>query len=131
MLFRKMINGFTKETEPLTDLERRLVQPFCNGLKKHVGANNAVTSKQMIVGIRKTMKVKVNDARVRKIINHIRMNGLVKNLVASSKGYYVENNIHNLKQYIISLEQRAQSIQAVADVLKRDTPTPKQKSINY
>lgn len=114
-----MINGFERETAPLDDFEKTLIKPFINGLKTHVGKNNAVTSKKIIVGIQKNLGKKINDARVRKIINHIRREGLVRNLIASSKGYYIENNIYELRQYITSLEQRAQAIQDVANALRK------------
>ena len=46
------------------------------------------------------------------MVSHIRSNGL-----ATSKGYYVSNDVAEIKGQIESLEQRARSIQSCADGL--------------
>lgn len=106
-----MINGFEEETAPLTDYEKTLVKHFVKGLENR---KDPVSNTNMIKGL-KLMGIKdITPARVRKIINYIRMNHIVRNLVASSKGYYVENDPKKLKEYINSLHQRADAILAVA-----------------
>lgn len=117
-----MIEGFEDQTKPLTDTEIALVTPFVNGLKGHIGKENAITNRDMIKGIWDTYNIHITGARVRKLINHIRILGLVKRLVASSSGYYIEPNDGEFKNYIYSLEQRSASIQAVADALKKQIP---------
>ena len=54
-----------------------------------------------------------NGARIRKVINHIRIKGLVQNLVANSKGYYIETDVQSIENYKQSLRDRIASIQAV------------------
>ena len=53
------------------------------------------------------------DARVRKIINHIRINSLVEGLIATGKGYYVAQNENEMKTYIASVKSREEAIQAM------------------
>lgn len=109
-----MINGFEEETKPLTDDERAIVPLFVRGLVARIGEDKAVTSEKMIAGL-KLMGHDVPPARVRKIIRHIRMNKLVRNLIASSKGYYIENDTEKLSEYVYSLKQRGESIIELAN----------------
>ena len=113
----EMINGFEKETHELTDYEMFLLPKIVIGLKTKVGETKAITNKEMVDKLR-LLDYKVNPARIRKIINYIRINRLIINLVSSSKGYWVENNIDRIKSYIESLEQRANEIQRVANSFK-------------
>lgn len=114
-----MIDGFYLQTHPLTEEEKKVILPFCNGLKTHVGKLNAITSDEMIRGIRKNCNVELTGPRVRKIISHIRQNDLVPRLVANSKGYYIEPNDEELLKYINSLKQRADAILEITTALRR------------
>lgn len=103
-----MINGFEKQTEELSQEELKLVSGFVAGLKTKIGKENAITNKAIREAY-ESKGIKVPDARVRKIINHIRMSGLVQNLCASSCGYYVAANLEELNDYIEGLESRVNS----------------------
>ena len=107
-----MINGFEQETEPLNDYEQSLVPIFIQGLKSKLGKESAVTNDAMIAGLDK-MGHKLNQARVRKIIAHIRNKQLIKGLMASSKGYYITNKPEEIKEYIESLQGRIEAILAI------------------
>lgn len=115
-----MIHGFEEETGPLTEKEKRLIPGLVKGFSGRIGADNAITSKDVIKAVEvwqvgRNINVKMNGARVRKLVNHIRLHGLVKNLVASSKGYYVETDMRKIDEYIESLRSRAGAINAIAD----------------
>ena len=87
-----MIEGFEDETQPLTadeDTAAVLLGRYFH--KYYVGENNAVTSHRIISGFKEIHNIKLSGARVRKIINHLRRNHIPM-LVASSKGYYIEND---------------------------------------
>jgi hypothetical protein len=109
-----MINGFENETGDLNEFELGLVPGFVKGFNTKQGKNNAITSKEII---RKYSDhgIKLTGARIRKIVNHIRTNGLVKNLIASSAGYYISNDPDELEAYKQSLIQRANAILAIAN----------------
>ena len=57
----------------------------------------------------------INEARMRKIINHIRNHCLVPCLVASGKGYYVTTSVQEMKNFIESLNGRIEAITAMRD----------------
>lgn len=52
----------------------------------------------------------LSSARIRKIMNHIRVNKLVKNILADSQGYYVSNDIKEVRKYVASLDDRIHAI---------------------
>lgn len=113
-----MIHGFETETAPLSKQELDLVPIFVTSLKTHIGKERAVTSSSIAEGIYKYCRVKIQGPRIRKIINHIRVNSLVPCLVSSSKGYYISNSQEEMEQYIASLKERSGAILSVAQALE-------------
>jgi hypothetical protein len=60
----------------------------------------------------------LDEARVRKIINHIRTNGLVRWLIATNKGYYIAETREEVEQYIESLRGREDAIRVVREAME-------------
>lgn len=108
-----MLEGFEDITYELTKEEQALVSEFVRSFESgHHGPDQAITNKQ----INEAYKAKgrmVGEARVRKIMNYIRVNALVPRLIATSKGYYVAESKEQLTNYIKSLNQRIREIQRV------------------
>jgi hypothetical protein len=121
-----MVNGFEEETAPLSDYERDVVLPFLvDGLSKKIGKEKAVKSDH-VIRIAEKREIQLTGPRFRKVVNHIRVNNLVPFLVATSKGYYVENDIQEIEKYIQSLEQRSNAILEVKKSLERQLWEKKQ-----
>ena len=111
-----MINGFEKETRPLNKEEKEEYLPvIVNILYKKLGKQNAITNKQIKSILIKIGLHKACSARIRKVINHIRLNKIIPNLLSNSKGYYVSICPIEIKLYKESLLQRAEAIKAVAN----------------
>lgn len=109
-----MINGFDEETKPLTEDELALVPLFVRSLSTKIGKENAITNTEIRKRLKdKGIEVGSDPARIRKIINHIRLNKLVKNLLAGSNGYWVETDPERIEEYKMSLMQRATAILAI------------------
>lgn len=109
-----MITGFEKETHELNEYERNTVLPLLvSGLSRKVGRSQAITNKQMVAAL-KARGIKASGPRLRKIIHEIRIKGLVPYLIATSKGYYVSHDKQEVRDYIDSLHQRAESILEIA-----------------
>lgn len=120
-----MLNGFTEETKPLTDYEKDTLLPIMiQGLMDKQGKHKAVKN-WYICKCLQVKGYKISEARVRKIINHIRVNGMVIGLIATSEGYYIADSIDELNSYISSLEGREDAIKAVRVSLE------KQRDIMY
>lgn len=126
-----MINGFQTETQPLTDYERQTLLPvMIAGLRRKTGRGMAVTNKYILSRLKD--RYKISEARVRKLINHIRVNGLVPCLIATSEGYYIAQSEQELADYEQSLLSREEAIRAVRlaiDRQRREKYSPVQHSL--
>ena len=115
-----MITGFEEQTEPLTDQEREVfLPPIIKGLRVKVGKEKAVTNKDIVRGLKANCDIKIGEARVRKMINHIRNNDIIPCLIATSKGYYIAETKDEMLDYIDSLYGRVEAIEADALSMKR------------
>lgn len=113
-----MIEGFEEFTYELTDEEKEIAEKLAHVLSRKVGKEKAITSKDIIIGFKQYYETQLTGARVRKLINYIRLNFLLKNLVATSRGYYIETDQKEVDKYVESLLQRADAIRAVANSYK-------------
>jgi hypothetical protein len=112
-----MVNGFQTQTEELNQYEKETLLPaVVRILHFVVGESNAITSKSLIADL-KSKDLRIDDARVRKIINYIRTHNIIRNLLASSKGYYRSKSEADCLRFIQSLEQRINSIAVVRDAM--------------
>ena len=115
-----MIQGFSEQTEPLTEYEVETLLPqLVRGLRTKVGRSMSVTNKAIIEGMKRNLGLSISDARVRKLINHIRNNDLVPCLIATSQGYYIAESEQELKDYEDSLLGREEAIRSVRLSIQR------------
>lgn len=113
-----MVNDFEKETHELTDYELNILLPsVIAGMKTAIGIKKAITSTTAIK-MMKQVGLTIDSARFRKIINHIRIHGLINNLVATSKGYHIATSDEEMKRFVESLKQRINSITMVHDAME-------------
>ena len=115
-----MIQGFELETEPLNEREQNeLLPPIVAGLQTKIGRQKAVTNKAIVAGLLQNRGIRISEARVRKIINHIRCNDLVPCLIATSDGYYIAETEQELLDYEESLAGREDAIREVRMSIRR------------
>lgn len=118
-----MLFGFENETAALTPLEEKAAETIARCLQAHIGVEQAITGEK--IGTAMALhdaayrdakgRPSLTGARLRKIVNHIRVKRMCKNLIANSKGYYVSNDPQEIRDYVRGLRLRAQAIGAVAD----------------
>lgn len=114
-----MIKGFSNETSPLNDYELRVLLPvILAGLKDKQGKRNAVTN-GYIIGRLKQQGYRIDAARLRKVINHIRTNDIIPGLIATSEGYFLAEDEQELMDYEDSLRGREEAIKAVRLAIAR------------
>jgi len=104
-----MITGFENTIELNAD-ELKIVPIIVDRFNRFKGIQYIVTNPQIIAGIERSFKMKFSDARIRKIIQYIRLNNLVPGLIATSKGYYSTDDIIQLEQWIETMKQRENAI---------------------
>jgi len=112
-----MIEGFEQQTAKLTDEEEKLLPLLVKALSAKKGKNSAVTNGDIQQAFTKIGKT-VPSARIRKLINHIRINGLVELLCATSNGYYVAKTNKEVESYLIGLKARIEAQQHMYDMVK-------------
>lgn len=113
-----MLQGFDKETAPLNAYERKVLLPqLLRGLSRKHGKANKITSGKIIEGMREH-GYKLDAPRLRKLINHIRTQGLIPCLVSNSGGYYIATSADEVDDCIASIQGRIASQQAIIDALK-------------
>ncbi|MCC8154594.1 MAG: hypothetical protein LIP01_10495 [Tannerellaceae bacterium] len=114
-----MLKGFDNETKPLTEYETGVLLPvLISGLQTKRGKMNAVKNSYIVKMLRNKSYV-ISEARVRKIINHIRTHDLVCGLIATSDGYYIAETRQELQDYIESLRGREWAIREVRQSMER------------
>lgn len=108
-----MITTFEIQTKPLNEYEREILLPIMvRCLAKHIGKSCAISNAQMCEKMA-LYGYQIGEVRVRKIINHIRNNGLVECLIATGKGYYVTESIEEMEAYIESVKNREDAIRTM------------------
>ena len=112
-----MIEGFERETAPLTDDEMRLLPIIIAGLKTKVGKEMAIHGATICEKVSEKFG-KLTEPRLRKIVNHIRTNGMLP-VIATSKGYYISHDRDEIHAQIQSLEQRREAINQAIQGLAR------------
>ena len=115
-----MINNFEDFTEELSPDELKLVAPLMNGLRtktKQTPIKAPEIVKAMNVLAEKNGLIKITESRLRKLVNHIRMKGILP-IIATSQGYYVSYDKQEITDQINSLTQRANSILKSTDGLR-------------
>lgn len=117
-----MITNFENITQELNEDELKLVPLLISGFKKRT-KDNPIKAPEIVKRINgyleaNNFSIKMNEPRLRKIVNHIRTNGLLP-LIATSNGYYTTNDRMEIINQIDSLEQRANSIAKCALGLKK------------
>ena len=114
-----MITNFESETHELTEYELNTLLPIIlKGLSTKIGKHNAITNKAICKAM-DTIGHKLHDARLRKLIHHIRAHDLIVNLIATSKGYYIATTTQEVEDYIRSLSERINSIEFIKQSIQR------------
>ena len=113
-----MITTFETQTKPLNEYERETLLPIMvRCLAKHIGKSCAISNAQMCEKMA-LYGYQIGEVRVRKIINHIRNNGLVDCLIATGKGYYVTESIQEMEAYIESVKNREDAIRTMRESME-------------
>lgn len=101
-----MLKGFDKETQPLTEYEEKELLPvILAGLKTKTGKDNAVTNRTIVMRLT-IAGYKIDEARCRKIINHIRTTDALPGLIATSGGYFLATTENELMDDVVILNDR-------------------------
>ena len=73
-----------------------------------------ITNNDLRALMMKEHAIHLSQIQMRKIINYLRTEGIIKNLTADWEGYWIENDKAKVLKYIKGLELRAKAIMNVA-----------------
>jgi hypothetical protein len=117
-----MITNFEEHTHELTSDEMEILQLVIHGFRAYKKTNPIKAElivKRMNVFLENNgYKIRLTQPRLRKLVNYIRSNSLIP-LIATSHGYFTTNCKLTIQQQIISLQERANSIERCAQGLKK------------
>lgn len=113
-----MINGFEKETASLNEYERNTLLPIIASWLRKTSISRPIVNRVATQWLR-DRGYECTEARFRKVVSTIRLENIVSNVIATSKGYYVSDDAGEIAEYITSLRERAGSINAIADALTK------------
>lgn len=113
-----MIKGFEIQTEQLNEYELNTLLPvIVRGLRTKIGSQHAITNKKIVEALKNSYAL--SEARVRKVINHIRTNDIIPGLIATSEGYFIAETEEELSDYEDSLKGRENAIREVRLSIER------------
>ena len=72
-----------------------------------------VSASEISNSLLKNHGLKVPGSLVRSLLHYIRINGLVKCVIATNKGYYITNNTLEMVTYLKSIQRRIKQIAAL------------------
>ena len=123
-----MIEGFGRYTAPLDEYERDVILPtMVKCLANHVGKGNAITNSMMRKKMEEFGYGNIGEVRIRKIISHIRMEGLLPCLIGTGRGYHVATTSREMDDYISSFNSRIEAMIEVRNALMQQRDVLKSK----
>ena len=105
---------FEPQTTPLTDEDKAVAMKL---LEQIQGLTRPRNTNELVVYFNLVKKISLTPPKIRAMIHYLRTEHHAP-IIGTSKGYHMAKNQAELNDQIKSLEQRARSIQFVADALK-------------
>lgn len=114
-----MITNFENETCPLSEDEKQFIPLIIQGLSTK-SKENPIKSDVICerLNAKYNYGCKMTGARLRKITNFIRSEGILP-IIATSNGYYCSYDKREIEEQIKSLTERAEAILNSAEGLKK------------
>ena len=86
---------------------------------KFIKSNKKITNNDLRALMMQEHSIHLSQIQMRRIINYLRSEGLVKNLTADWEGYWIEKDKLKVLKYIKGLELRAKAIMQVATRMRK------------
>ena len=112
-----MIKGFEHITRDLEPKEREVVFCVVEILKERKGKGQAITNKQISQIVARVTGTKLSPPRMRKIINLIRVRGILPGIIGWNTGYFLAQEEEEWRDGMIGLQDRIEAITAVYDAM--------------
>lgn len=114
-----MIEGFEQQTKALNEEDKELVRIISEGLNSMPKGKKYSSNISYFIERLATVGLVVDEIKLRKIFQYIRLKDLVLGLCSDSTGYWVTDSPEELEATIRSLEDRIKNQLTTIQALKR------------
>lgn len=90
----------TRSFLDLNTHEKNILLPLVVQIMEHRDTKEKVFSNGKIRNVLKEFGEDISDAQIRKLVFNIRNNGIIELLIANQDGYFVSNNIDDIRAWI-------------------------------
>lgn len=114
------MKNFEEFTHNLTDGEKWTAELLVLFFADRTGKKNTFRNQDLQAYLERVHGVVHSAPRIRKIIQYIRMKGMIKGLIATGRGYWVTTDPEELKSWIESMKERENAVRASRKAGERD-----------
>jgi hypothetical protein len=106
-------------SKKITNEEKLVVIPMIIKRLRHAKRKKqSMTNDHLRNSLLKNNMVKVHYRSFQKLIHYIRVNGLIKNLIAGSHGYYISNSAVEVINYLRVIKSRIKELHDVRKAIE-------------
>ena len=114
------MKNFEDITFKLTSDELEIVPLIVERFRNKPGISNIITNAAICRRLKARRNIETNEPRVRKIVQYIRLKNILPGLIATSKGYYLTSNPIDLVDWLQSMNERRDALNATIAAGERD-----------
>jgi hypothetical protein len=98
--------------------EKNVLLPLVVQILQHRETKDKVFSNSKIRNVLKEFGEDISDAQIRKLVFNIRNNGIIELLIANQDGYFVANNIEDIRSWINRHKGKMASMQKTLESIE-------------
>jgi hypothetical protein len=98
--------------------EKNVLLPLVVQILQHRETKDKVFSNSKIRNVLREFGEDISDAQIRKLVFNIRNNGIIELLIANQDGYFVANNIEDIRSWINRHKGKMASMQKTLESIE-------------
>jgi len=114
------MKNFEELTHELNDDEKRIAVLLCQLFREKPGKKNTFKNHDLRQWLEKEHFEPISGPRLRKVIQFIRLNGMLIGLIASHSGYWLTEDPEELRSWIESMQERENAVRHSKRAGERD-----------
>lgn len=114
------MKNFEEITHELNDAEKWTAELLVLFFKERPGKKNTFRNDDLRAYLERAHGEIHTAPRIRKIVQYIRLKGLLNGLIATSSGYWLSNDPEELKSWIESMKERESAVRQSRQAGERD-----------
>ena len=110
--------------------EKNVLLPLVVQILQHRETKDKVFSNSKIRNVLREFGEDISDAQIRKLVFNIRNNGIIELLIANQDGYFVANNIEDIRSWINRHKGKMASMQKTLESIESQFESNMSNPIN-